>query len=86
MYWDIEDEQICKSILVDKNLNDLAFGNNNLNKLEEKHGDEYITKTIKYYNKLGLSLNDIFKSYERMPELHLITNMFDSQRYNILDK
>ena len=75
MYWDIEDEQICKSILVD---------NNNLDKLKEKHGDEYIEKTIKYYNKLGLSLNDIFKSYERMPELHLITNMFDSQRYDII--
>ena len=75
MYWDIEDEQICKSILVD---------NTNLNKLKEKHGDEYIEKTIKYYNKLGLSLNDIFKSYEKMPELHLITNMFDSQRYDII--
>ncbi len=75
MYWDIEDEQICKSILVD---------NTNLNKLKEKHGDEYITKTIKYYINLGLSSDDIFKSYERMPNLHLITNMFDSQRYDII--
>ena len=75
MYWDIEDEQICKSILVD---------NTNINKLKEKHGDEYITKTIKYYTNLGLSLDDIFKSYERMPNLHLITNMFDSQRYDII--
>ena len=75
MYWDLEDEQICKSILVD---------NINLNQLKEKHGVEYITKTIRYYNKLGFSLNDIFKSYERMPELHLITNMFDSQRYDII--
>jgi hypothetical protein len=75
MYWDIEDEQICKSILVD---------NTNLNKLKEKHGDEYITKTIKYYTNLGLSLDNIFKSYERMPDLHLITNMFDSQRYDII--
>jgi len=33
MYWDIDDEQICKSILVD---------NNNLDKLKEKHGNEYI--------------------------------------------
>jgi hypothetical protein len=41
MFWDIEDEQICKSILVD---------NTNLNKLKEKHGSEYITKTIKYSN------------------------------------
>lgn len=75
MYWDIEDEQICKSILQD---------NKNLDRLKDKHGDEYITKTIKYYEDLGLSINDIFKSYKNMPDLHVITNMFDSQRYEIL--
>lgn len=75
MFWDIEDEQICKSILQD---------NKNLNRLKDKHGNEYITKTIKYYEDLGLSINDIFKSYENMPDLHVITNMFDSQRYEIL--
>lgn len=75
MFWDIEDEQICKSILVDES---------NLNKLKEKHGNEYVTKTINYYTKLGLSINDIFKPYEKMPDLHLITNMFDSQRYEII--
>ncbi len=75
MYWDIEDEQICKSILVD---------NSNLVRLKEKHGEEYINKTILYYNSLGLSINDIFKSYEKMPDLHLITNMFDQQRYEII--
>jgi len=75
MYWDIEDEQICKSILQDES---------NLDKLKEKHGKEYITKTIKYYTDLGLSLNEIFKCYEKMPDLHLITNMFDSQRYEII--
>ena len=75
MYWDIEDEQICKSILVD---------NNNLDKLKEKHGNEYVEKTIKYYSNLCKSINDIFKCYEKMPDLHLITNMFDSQRYEII--
>ena len=75
MFWDIEDEQICKSILVD---------NTNLDRLKEKHGNEYIAKTIKYYTELGLSVNDIFKCYERMPDLHLITTMFDSQRYEII--
>jgi hypothetical protein len=75
MFWDIEDEQICKSILTD---------NSNLDRLKEKHGNEYISKTIKYYEDLGGSLNDIFKSYEKMPDLHLITNMFDSQRYEML--
>jgi len=75
MFWDIEDEQICKSILID---------NTNLDKLKEKHGDEFIDKTIKYYNNLGLSINDIFNCYTKMPDLHLITNLFDSQRYNII--
>ena len=75
MFWDIEDEQICKSILIDEN---------NLDRLKEKHGDEYIISTIKDYNSLGLSINDIFKSYDRMPDLYLITNMFDSQRYDII--
>ena len=75
MYWDIEDEQICKSILIDEN---------NLERLKEKHGDNNILSNITYYNSLGLSMNDIFKSYEIMPDLHLITNMFDSQRYEII--
>ena len=75
MFWDIEDEQICKSILVDEN---------NLNKLKEKHGTEYINKTIRHYSNLGLSLNEIFKCYEKMPDLHLITNLFDQQKYEII--
>jgi hypothetical protein len=75
MFWDAEDEQICKSILTD---------DNNLNRLKEKHGEEYIEKTIKYFTNLGLSTIDIFKSYEIMPNLHLITNLFDQQRFEIL--
>ena len=75
MFWDIEDEQICKSILIDEN---------NLERLKEKHGSEYIEKTIKYYIDLGLSINNIFKCYERMPDLHVITNLFDQQRYEII--
>jgi len=75
MFWDIEDEQICKSILNDED---------NLDRLKEKHGDNYINKTINYYTNLGLSINDIFKCYEKMPDLHLITNLFDQQRYEII--
>ena len=45
MYWDIEDEQICKSILIDEN---------NIIRLKEKHGEEYIIKTINYYKNLGI--------------------------------
>ncbi len=75
MYWDIEDEQICKSIIVDEN---------NIEKLKEKHGSEYITSTIKYYRDVGLTIKEIFGCYEKMPELHIITNIFDSQRYEII--
>ena len=75
MYWDIEDEQICKSILGDET---------NLCKLKEKHGKYYVMKTIKHFTNLGKSIEDIFKPYERMPDLYLITNMFDSQRYEII--
>ena len=70
MYWDIEDEQFCKEI--------------NIDKLKEKHGNEYITKTIKYYTDNGKSLEDIFNIYKKMPDLHLITTLFDNQRYEII--
>lgn len=75
MYWDIEDEQICKGILVDEM---------NVDKLKEKHGDTNITTIIKYFTNNGLSLSDMFKPYENMPDLYLITTMFDSQRYDII--
>jgi hypothetical protein len=75
MYWDIEDEQICKSILIDEN---------NLNNLKKKHGDEFIAETIEHYTNQNISISEIFEPYEKMPDLHLITNMFDSQRYEML--
>jgi hypothetical protein len=75
MYWDIEDEQICKSIMVDET---------NVNKLKEKHGDTSILTTINSFTDKGLSLTDMFKPYENMPDLILITTMFDSQRYDII--
>ena len=75
MYWDIEDEQICKSILADET---------NVDKLKEKHGESSINATIKHFIDTGLSLTDMFKPYENMPDLYLITTMFDSQRYDII--
>ena len=75
MYWDIEDEQICKSILID---------NNNIYKLKEKHGEEFIDNTIKYYTDLGLSINDIFKLYDKMPDLYVITSMFYSEIFKVV--
>jgi len=78
MYWDIEDEQICKSILVD---------GINIDKLKEKHGDKSVNETVKYFTEKGLSINDIFEAYIKMPDLYLMSNMFDSKRYDeIKDK
>ena len=75
LFWDLEDEQICKSILIDEN---------NINKLKEKHEEKYILNTIKYFTDLGLTIKDIFKVYQNMPNLFLITNMFDQERYEII--
>ena len=75
LYWDIEDEQICKSILIN---------NDNIVNLQKKHGREYINETIKYYFDKDMTLNEIFKCYKNMPDLHVITNMFDQQRYEIV--
>ena len=75
MFWDIEDEQICKSILNNET---------NIEKLKDKHGHQHIETTIEYYKKMGINIYDMFKNYEKMPELHLITNLFDQQRYEII--
>ena len=75
MYWDIEDEQICKSIVKDEN---------NITKLDQRHGRNYITETVRYFLKNGYSIDEIFRSYEKMPDLYLITTMFDTQRYDII--
>jgi hypothetical protein len=51
MFWDIEDEQICKNHCTD--------ATNTIERLKEKHGEEYINKTIAHYHSLGLSINVI---------------------------
>ena len=75
MFWDIEDEQICKSIMIDCK---------NIDKLKEKHGELSIVPTMKHFTDKGFTIKDMFHSYENMPELYLITTMFDSQRYDII--
>ncbi|ARF10089.1 restriction-modification methylase [Indivirus ILV1] len=69
MYWDLEDEQFCKNIL--KN-------NDNIQKLTEKHGS-IILETVNKYKKSNYE--EIFRSYQKMPDLYLMTNLFDQERY-----
>ena len=59
MYWDIEDEQLCKK--------------RDIYKLKEKHNIE------------NINIEDL-RVYDNMPNLHLITNMFDQKRYQELKK
>ncbi len=63
MFWDIEDEQLCK--------------NGDIAGLVQKHGD-HVNKILEEYIMLQ---RDAFSWYNAMPEMHLITNMFDADRY-----
>jgi len=78
-YWDIEDEQICKLICSD----DKEIKQKEVNRLLEKHGDMVAT-IINDKRSKGYKTNDIFNSYLNMPDLCLLTSMFDQQRYEIL--
>jgi len=80
MYWDIEDESICKSIH-----NSLILKTDSsidMRKLFDKHGEDFIRRTIKKLEDNGSSIEDIFLPYKMMPELYLITSLFDSKRYD----
>ncbi len=68
MYWDIEDEQWCKARDIDK--------------LKEKHGEYDTNYTLDIFQKLGMSVEQSLICYDNYPNLLLITNMFDPQRYN----
>ena len=69
LYWDIEDEQWCKQM--------------NINELINKHGN--VVKTIiDEFNMNGHDKNEIFNIYQKYPNMNLLTNMFDSQRYEII--
>jgi hypothetical protein len=78
-FWDIEDEQICKLICSE----DKEIKEREVNRLVEKHGQQVFNIINDKRNK-GYKTNDIFNSYLRMPELCLLTSMFDNQRYEII--
>jgi hypothetical protein len=65
MYWDIEDENLCKT--------------KNIVKLESKH--QNVQNTIEKYISFGDTIDDIFLGYNKMSTFQFITNLFDSERY-----
>jgi hypothetical protein len=69
IFWDIEDEQFCKQ--------------KNINGLVEKHGD-IVAKVLKNMEKEGFTQDEIMNEYQKYPDLHILTTMFDSQRWDII--
>ena len=78
-YWDIEDEQMCKLCCS----NDKEIRQIEINRLAEKHGD-MVALLVKEYTAKGYKFIDIFTPYLSMPDLCLLTSMFDQQRYDII--
>jgi len=64
LYWDIEDEQMCKKRDIDG--------------LVEKHGEDVLL-FIKTDNQ-----DRLLSVYDKMPDLHIITNMMDRKRYEMI--
>lgn len=64
LYWDIEDEQMCKKRDIDG--------------LVEKHGEDVLL-FIKTNNQERL-----LSVYDKMPDLHIITNIMDRKRYEMI--
>ena len=65
-FWTMEDESFCK--------------NRDIESLLKNHGNQ-VKELINYYDKKALSIDDIFSIYEKMPELHILTSLFESERY-----
>ena len=78
-YWDIEDEQMCKLCCS----SDKVVRQAEINRLAEKHGD-MVALLVKEYTAKGYKFTDIFTPYLSMPDLCLLTSMFDQQRYDII--
>ena len=69
IFWDIEDEQLCK--------------NKNWDGLIEKHGD-IVNNVMENMISEGYSDDEILEEYKKYPELNILTTMFDPQRWEII--
>ena len=69
IFWDIEDEQFCKT--------------QNIDGLIDKHGD-IVKVVLDEFKKEGYTNKEVLIEYEKYPDLHILTTMFDSQRWDII--
>ena len=67
-YWEYEDECWCKQ--------------RNLKGLYEKHGQIAVDETIEKFKQNGQSVESMLSIYDKFPEMHFITTIFDEDRYN----
>ena len=69
----LKEWNIDKDCQIFWDIEDELFCKNKLiNKLKDKHGDKYVENSL---------INNNLESYNIMPKLCIITNMFDSERY-----
>jgi len=72
LFWTLEDEHNCKSI---------KSNYQNIDILREKYGANHVDRVLNTMFKAGHYLGDIFAIYQSMPNLCLMTNMFDAKKY-----
>ncbi len=72
LYWNLEDEQYCKSL--------------KLNKLYQKFGQSNVQRAITYFENHGITQTQLFQNYQLCPDMHYLTNQFDIPRFEEIKK
>ncbi len=70
-YWDIECEHICKK-------------DSPITELSKLFNEVEIIDTLNQYVALGYSEKQMFESYQSMPDLYLISSMFESEHFSTI--
>jgi len=69
IFWDTEDEQFCKR--------------HDINGLVNKHGNT-VNIILKELKKEGYSTENVMDEYKKYPDLHILTTMFDPQKWDTI--
>jgi hypothetical protein len=72
IHWNIEDELWCKT--------------GNFDMLIEKHGELEFYDVLYEITEAGEDIADVFTSYEKYPDMHMLTTLFDQGRYDAIKK
>lgn len=70
LFWDIEDEKWCKEM--------------NFAKLAEKHGEQAMESVLENMITECQDISKEFHDYNRYPDMHILTNLFEEERYKTL--